>query len=302
MSRDTENAMEQALEFLAAHEDEIKDEEDANRLFQEFAKQYNSGQIQPRSFQPETADDYLSLAEDAKTKKAAMGYLKKALELEPDNLDALLMQAERNAKWPLDLVLSLPPIIEKGDALMEREGHFREDMGDFWGVLETRPYMRLRYAYLDALKNSGMMRKAVAEGERLLELCEDDNLGVRYDLIFLYAHLEEEEKALALFNASEYSKDDCQMLLALSILYFKLGELDTSRDYLKKLRWRNKDTKKFLRLVCRGDQEEIFAAGGSGFGYRPCTIEELVMVFQENVFLLTSVMNYFQWANKQLKN
>ncbi len=302
MSRDTENAMRQAMEFLAAHQDEIQTDEDANRLLQDFVQQYNSGVIQLHPSQPETADDYLSLAEDAKTKKAAMGYIKKALELEPDNLDALLMQAQRNAKWPLDLVISLSPIIEKGDALMEREGHFRDDMGEFWGVLETRPYMRLRYAYLDALKNSGMMRKAVAEGERLLELCEEDNLGVRYDLIFLYAHLEEEEKALALFNASEYSENDCQMLLALSILYFKLGQLDTSLDYLKKLRKCNKDTKKFLRLVCRGDQEEIFSAGGSEFGYRPYTIDELVIAFQDNVFLLTSVMNYFKWANRQLKN
>ncbi|MCD7822107.1 MAG: hypothetical protein LUG64_07860 [Clostridiales bacterium] len=301
MSRDTENAMKEAMKFLAAHEDEIQTEEDANRLLQQFVEQYNSGLIQPRSARPETADDYLELAEEAKTKKAAMGYIQKALELEPDNLDALLMQAQQKAKWPLDLVISLPPIIEKGDALMEREGHFRDDMGDFWSVLETRPYLRLRYAYLDALKNSGMMRKAVAEGERLMELCENDNLGARYDLIFLYAHLEEEEKALALFNASEYSKDDCQMLLALSILYFKLGQLDTSLDYLKKLRKCNKDTKKFLRLVCRGDQEEIFSAGGSGFGYQPYTIDELVMAFQDNVFLLTSVMNYFQWANKQIR-
>ncbi|MCD7927906.1 MAG: hypothetical protein LUF80_03475 [Oscillospiraceae bacterium] len=302
MSRDTENAMKQAMEFLAAHEDEIQTEEDANRLLQEFVQQYNSGAIPLRPSQPETADDYLELAEEAKTKKAAMGYLKKALELEPDNLDALLMQAQRNAKSPMDLVLSLPPIIQKGDALMLQEGHFRDDMGDFWGVLETRPYMRVRYSYLQALKNSGMMRKAVAEGERLMELCEEDNLGVRYDLIFLYAYLEDEEKALALFNASEYSKDESQMLLALSILYFKLDQLDTSLDYLKKLRKCNKDTKKFLRLVCRGDEEEIFAAGGSGFGYQPYTIEELVTAFQENVFLLTSVMNYFQWANKQLKN
>ncbi len=302
MSRNTENAMKQAMEYLSAHQDEIQTDEDANRLLQEFVQQYNSGLIQPRPSQPETADDYLELAEDAKTKKAAMGYIKKALELEPDNLDALLMQAERNAKWPLDLVISLPPIIEKGDALMEREGCFQEDMGEFWGVLETRPYMRLRYSYLQALKNSGMMRKAVAEGERLMELCESDNLGVRYDLIYLYAHLEEEEKALALFHASEYNEKDSQMLLAISVLYFKLGELDTSLDYLKKLRKCNKDTKKFLRLVSRGDQEEIFAAGGSEFGYRPYTMEELVTAFQENVFLLTSVMNYFQWANKQIKN
>ncbi|MCC8075396.1 MAG: hypothetical protein LIO95_05550 [Clostridiales bacterium] len=298
MSRESEKALHQALEYLAAHEDEIKDEGDANRLFQEFAQHYNA---QPRSAQPETVDDYLELAEEAKTKKAAMGYIKKALELEPDNLDALLMQAERNAKSPMDLVVSLPPILEKGDAQMEREGHFRDDMGEFWLVYETRPYMRLRYAYLQALKDCGMMRKAVAEGERLMELCKSDNLGVRYALIHLYVYLEEKEKALALFHSDEYD-EECQMLLALSLLYFKLGELDTSLDYLKKLRKCNKDTKKFLRLVCRGDGEELFSYGDEQYGYQPNTIEELVSAYGDNLYLFVPAEHFFRWANKQIKN
>ena len=36
-----------------------------------------------------TADEYLELAEEATTKAAAEKYIKKALELEPDNLDAV---------------------------------------------------------------------------------------------------------------------------------------------------------------------------------------------------------------------
>ncbi len=74
---------------------------------------------------------------------------------EPDNLDAARMLAEVNAKNP----------------------------GDFWGVLETRPYMRLRHSYLELLIQCGMMGKAVNEAEELLRLCEGDNLGIRYALM-----------------------------------------------------------------------------------------------------------------------
>ncbi len=211
------------------------------------------------------------------------------------------MQAERNAKSPMDLVVSLPTLLEKGDAQMEREGHFREDMGEFWLVYETRPYMRLRYTYLQALKDCGMMRRAVAEGERLMELCKSDNLGVRYDLIHLYTYLEEEEKALALFHSDEYG-EECQMLLALSLLYFKLGDLDTSLDHLKKLRKCNKDTKKFLRLVCRGNTEELFSYDDDLYGYQPNTIEELVSAYTNNLYLFVPAEHFFRWANKQIKN
>lgn len=43
-----------------------------------------------------------------------------------------------------------------------------------------------------------MMHRAIDEGQRLLDLCENDNLGVRYQLMHLYAYMEDEMHALAL--------------------------------------------------------------------------------------------------------
>ena len=73
---------------------------------------------------PQTTDDYLELAGEATAKKKKLEYLSKALELEPDNLDAGRMAAELNAKKPEDLLAALSALIEKGNVLMEREGYF----------------------------------------------------------------------------------------------------------------------------------------------------------------------------------
>ena len=172
---------------------------------------------------PQTADDYMELAENAGAKKKKLEYLSKALELEPDNLDAARMLAEVNAKNPEDLLEALSSLIEKGNSSMEKEGYFQDCMGDFWGVLETRPYMRLRHSYLELLIQCGMMGKAVNEAEELLRLCEGDNLGIRYALMHLYAYFENEDGALALHKKyDEY--EESQMLFPLAVLYYKKAE------------------------------------------------------------------------------
>jgi len=108
---------------------------------------------------------------------------------------------------------------------MEKSGAFKEYAGEFWTAFETRPYMRVRYTYFDVLISCGMMRRAIDEGQRLLELCENDNLGVRYQLMHLYAYMEDEMHALALHKQFD-SYEETQMLLPLAVLYYKLNQFD----------------------------------------------------------------------------
>ena len=58
-----------------------------------------------------------------------------------------------------------------------------------------------------------MMRKAISVDERMMELCTNDNLGARYGLMHLYALMEEEEKALKLFN--QYKSNDSRSAFSL---------------------------------------------------------------------------------------
>lgn len=300
MSRETEKAMKELTKYLNKHQGELTDDADVNKLVNQFMENYNSSLPQGNTTAfPQTADDYLELAEEAATKKKRAEYLSKALELEPDNLDAAREIAEMNTKYPEDLLSALLPIIEKGTSLMEKEGFFRDYMGEFWGAIETRPYMRLRYLYLSTLTQCGMMREAVKEAEELLRLCENDNLGVRYHLMHLYTYFEDEEAALALHKRyDEY--EECQMLLPLAILYYKKTDFDTSLQYLRRLAKANKDTKKFLRMMANGNIGECLAEMNPAY-YRPYTIEELVQEYFINQFLFDSVESFFDWANRKLK-
>lgn len=249
------------------------------------------------SSESEMADDYLYLAEKSGAKKKKLEYLNKALELEPDNLDAARMIAEVNSKHPNDLLDALIPIIEKGNKLMEP--YFQEDMGDFWMILETRPYMRLRHLYMHTLCECGMMRKAAAEAEDLLKLCEGDNLGVRYDLMHMYAFLEEEEAALALYQKYE-GEEDTQMLLPIAVLYYKKGDFDSSLSYMQRLCKVNKDTKKFLTAVNNNTLDQ-YIEQMSPYGYQPFCMDELIYEFATYRRLFVTVGYFFLWARKNLK-
>ena len=159
--------------------------------------------------------------------------------------------------------------------------------------------MRVRHTYFDALISCGMIHCAISEGEELLKLCENDNLGVRYQLMHLYACTEDELHALALHKRFD-SCEETQMLLPLAVLYYKLNQFDRAKDYLKRLAAVNKDTKKFFRAAA-GDRLEEFFMDMSPYGYRPFTIDELLEDLLLSPYLFASVPHFFQWASSCLR-
>jgi tetratricopeptide (TPR) repeat protein len=55
--------------------------------------------------------------------------------------------------------------------------------GEFWGWLETRPYMRALLGLAQALREAGAVEEALAICQRMLVLNPNDNQGVRYVLL-----------------------------------------------------------------------------------------------------------------------
>jgi tetratricopeptide (TPR) repeat protein len=53
----------------------------------------------------------------------------------------------------------------------------------FWSDLSTRPYMRARYALVEALDRRGEVELAIEHAREILRLCPRDNMGVRYLLL-----------------------------------------------------------------------------------------------------------------------
>ena len=303
MSRESEKALKAMHQFLDENGSEDMTMDDVNGLLQKFTEDYNSnlpGRITEKT--AKTADDYLELAEEAPTKAKAEKYIKKALELEPDNMDAVsasLDLIEDDSTW--EYYQKLSEAVKNGAKLMEKKGFMDEDsIGEYWGILETRPYMRLLNRYADFMAEVGMMTPAAREYEEMIRLSENDNLGVRYSLMHVYAFLELEEPALALHKRYD-GYEETQMLLPLSVLYFKRGDFDKAEDYLKRLCVANKDTKKFFRAI-KKDKLDHYVEEISGYGYQPFTIQELIVELMENSFLFRMVPLYMEWAYEKTRN
>lgn len=159
--------------------------------------------------------------------------------------------------------------------------------------------MRVYHTYFEALISCGMLCQAIHAGERMLELCEGDNLGVRYQLMHLYVQMEDEMHALALHKKYD-SYEETQMLLPLAVLYYKLNQFDRAGAYLNRLAAVNKDTKKFLRLALKNDMSAMLAER-EWYGYQPMTIQELVEEFLDSMYLFRNVPFFFEWAQQYLR-
>lgn len=285
--------------FLKEKDDST--EEEVNKAFSEFLASKGLMFESPvDESDAEDVYDYLELAESATSDKKALKYAKKALELDPDNVDAGAMVAELSTNSIEKLIEKYEVLLDKEAKKLKQQGYFNEDsIGNFWLILETRPYMRLYHSYVDALIDCGRIRTAVKHCSEMLRLCENDNLGIRHRLMNLYAHLEDEESAIELFNKYEEERS-AMFLIPLSILYYKLGDLKKSAKYLKELKNNNSGTFEFFKGLNSGEMD--FLENENPYGYKPFTIEELVVEFKENLILFLSSKSYFSWAFKKLKN
>lgn len=109
---------------------------------------------------------------------------------------------------------------------------FAEGVGHFWGMLETRPYMRARNGLASALWESGRHDEAVAHWVDLLRLNPADNQGVRDVLVPRLLEERRDDEARSVLAAFE---DDVSAMLSYSrtLLEFRRsGDGDAARNRL----------------------------------------------------------------------
>ena len=205
MSGTTEKLFKQFEHFIQENDNiDLSSEEDINQALKAFISKsrFDVADV-------ETAYDYLELAESATTKKEALKYAKKAAELEPDNLDAMTLVIELTCTSNEKLTEKYKNLIAEAEDKLKEQGYFEDDnIGEFWLIFETRPYMRLLEKYASHFVQCGQMRLAIDEYEEMLRLCNNDNLGVRYTLMHLYTFLEDEQSALELYKKYPGEKGD----------------------------------------------------------------------------------------------
>ena len=250
----------------------------------------------------EDMDEDLQRAYDAESKAETLKYAKRSLKNNPRNVEAETLIAQCQAKSEDDLQKKYLKILEKEEKNLKNDGIWEdESIGDFWLIAETRPYMRLYNSYVDSLIVTRKFRKAAAESEKMLQLCENDNLGIRYRLMHIYAYLEEDAAAQRLYR--QYEEENCTMfLLPLAVLYYKLDDLKTAAGYLKQLFQVNPECKIFFALqdvepekieeAINASMDKLAETGG----YKPGSLEEFLVITQEEQYLYESEASFWIWA------
>ncbi len=218
-------------------------------------------------------------------------WIRKARELEPDHVDAALMEIEETSKNPYEQEMRLFELQQKAEKQLREQGYFRKaSIGDFWGLIETRPYMRVCQTYVGTLLMNRKMRLAAKACESMLRLCKDDNLGIRYTLIHLYGYLEEEQAAHKLFGAYDGGWGT-RFPLAMALLSYKQGKEEMAQKYLQMLLNNNKDTKKFFSAYGTKKLGE-YASKMQPYAYRPNSIEELLLMLAEHDYVYDSAQAF----------
>lgn len=145
------------------------------------------------------AQDLIYDAMDASTWEKRMRLVGQALKLDPGNVDAQLMMAEVTECDPAERVELFRKAVAAGAKRLGKKS-FQELVPHFWGFIETRPYMRARLALAGALCDAGRNGEAVKEFQEMLALNENDNQGVRYELLPLLLTLGRLKEAGALMK------------------------------------------------------------------------------------------------------
>ncbi len=104
--------------------------------------------------------------------------VKQALELDPNNAEAYNYLA--SIQKDIDQALNMfEKAVKAGEKTLGKK-FFKEEKGHFWGIIETRPYMRAKAGLADCLYFKNEIDKAIAIYEEMLELNPNDNQGIRY--------------------------------------------------------------------------------------------------------------------------
>ena len=131
---------------------------------------------------------------------------KRALVIFPDCADAYNLLAEDAAKSPAEAKEYYQKGMEAGRRALG-EKSFAEESGCFWGMLETRPYMRARAGLMQCLWDEGNYDAAINHARELLRLNTNDNQGIRYILITYLAVLGRYDDLDKFMNKGDYNND-----------------------------------------------------------------------------------------------
>lgn len=185
---------------------------------------------QPPSTPLEKAQDLCYEAFEARGRRVIQ-LARQALEISPDCVDAYVILAETRSD-PREAQEFYAKGVEAGERLLGKE-FFASEAGHFWGLLETRPYMRALLGLAQSLEDLGRRKEAIGHYQDLLRLNPNDNQGARDYLLPCLLIEGRLEEAKALWRAY---KDDTSAIWTYGralLTFLEKGDNPTARKHLR---------------------------------------------------------------------
>jgi tetratricopeptide (TPR) repeat protein len=178
----------------------------------------------------ELAQELAFEAYESEGEEPALELVDRALKLDPDCEDALTIRAFITCEDAGELIAALEHAATCGENRLGEE-FFAEFMGDFWPMVEARPYMRTIKQLAEVLWNVGRRLDAIAHYENLLDLDPADHMGNSTLLLGYYLAMGEIQRSWDLLE--EYDDEQSAVFnWAWVLLLLMTGDEDAARDSL----------------------------------------------------------------------
>jgi tetratricopeptide (TPR) repeat protein len=209
---------------------EFESDEELDKFMQSIiGKSFDELEI-PEPTPRDKAQDLVYDAWEEKSAKRRTEMARKALELWPDCADAYCVLAEEATTSAQERRM-LEAAVAAGERAIGPEP-FKEDVGRFWGIHATRPYMRARFLLADFLWYEEEDEAAIKHARELLRLNPSDNQGVRYSLVGWLLANGNDRAAVGLLG--RYDEVTAGWEYARALLEFRTwGDADRARDTLE---------------------------------------------------------------------
>ncbi len=163
--------------------------------------------------------------------KKRLELAEQALKISADCADGYVLLAEEKAHSPEEALRLYESGVESGERALGQK-LFEEESGHFWGMVETRPYMRARLGLARCLWYLGKREEAISHYRELLRLNPNDNQGVRYLLAASLLEMGEIDSLQELLGKYDEPTADWLYTKAL-IAYVKQGDSTEARKLIR---------------------------------------------------------------------
>jgi len=168
-----------------------------------------------------------------------------ALATSPDCADAFNLLAETEARSVEEAADFYRQAVEAGERALGKRA-FEESVGHFWGLLDTRPYMRARQGLAQCLQHTGDIEAAADHYQEMLRLNPDDNQGVRTELMACLLHLGREEELDDLLQAYDEDPFAAWYYTRVLLAFRRHGDSAETRKFLAEALEKNEHVPDYL--------------------------------------------------------